>query len=278
MDVVSGPGYDRVAPLSVAIRTSHEIRRVVSNLAVMDFEASGTDTGEPPRMRLRSVHPGVTVEEVVEATGFELVVPDEVYESRLPTDIELHLLREVLDPRALSAWLLMLGCGRMPEVLDLSGNYMCLDLDRYSLDFAGVQAVCDLLRCATNRAHIHKEYHNGGDGDYNGDDDDWGMARDALTNLRSRVRDLRLCCGHVSQEKASYLAGAPELGAREEEAHEWNCRRHLRALVTAGSGRSRHVEGVPHVVHGPRSFGKQKGCEASLTGFICDGAGRRGTP
>ena len=101
VDVVSGPGYDRVAPLSVAIRTGHEIRRVVSNLAVMDFEASGADTGEPPRMRLRSVHPGVTVEEVVEATGFELVVPDEVYESRLPTDIELHLIREVLDPRGL---------------------------------------------------------------------------------------------------------------------------------------------------------------------------------
>ena len=101
VDVVSGPGYDRVAPLSAAIRTDHEVRRVVSNLAVMDFEAPDADTGEPPRMRLRSVHPGVTVEEVVEATGFELVVPDEVPESRPPADIELHLIREVLDPRGL---------------------------------------------------------------------------------------------------------------------------------------------------------------------------------
>ena len=58
VDVVSGPGYDRVAPLSAAIRTNHEIRRVVSNLAVMDFETLDGDTGEPPRMRLRSVHPG----------------------------------------------------------------------------------------------------------------------------------------------------------------------------------------------------------------------------
>jgi hypothetical protein len=49
-------------------------------------------------MRLRSVHPGVTVDQVVEATGFELVVPDEVPESRLPTDEELRLIREVLDP------------------------------------------------------------------------------------------------------------------------------------------------------------------------------------
>ena len=97
VDVVSGPGYDRVAPLSAAIRTNHEIRRVVSNLAVMDFEAP-EDTG-PRRMRLRSVHPGVTVDEVVEVTGFELVVPDEVPESRLPTDVERPLIREVLEPR-----------------------------------------------------------------------------------------------------------------------------------------------------------------------------------
>lgn len=49
-------------------------------------------------MRLRSVHPGVTVDEVVAATGFELVVPDEVPESRLPTADELELIREVIDP------------------------------------------------------------------------------------------------------------------------------------------------------------------------------------
>ena len=52
-------------------------------------------------MRLASVHPGVTVDEVVEATGFELVVPDEVPETRQPTPEELELLRTVLDPRGL---------------------------------------------------------------------------------------------------------------------------------------------------------------------------------
>jgi hypothetical protein len=49
-------------------------------------------------MRLRSVHPGVAVGEVVEATGFDLVVPAEVPVSRLPTDEELRLLYEVIDP------------------------------------------------------------------------------------------------------------------------------------------------------------------------------------
>jgi hypothetical protein len=49
-------------------------------------------------MRLRSVHPGVTVDEVVAATGFDLVVPDDVSESRLPTSDELRLIRDVIDP------------------------------------------------------------------------------------------------------------------------------------------------------------------------------------
>jgi hypothetical protein len=54
-------------------------------------------------MRLRSVHPGVELDEVVQATGFELVIPDDVDESRLPTEEELRLIREVFDPKDLRA-------------------------------------------------------------------------------------------------------------------------------------------------------------------------------
>ncbi len=92
VDVVCGIGYDRAAALGPVASRFHEIRRVVTNLCVIDF-----DTADH-RMRLRSVHPGVAVGEVVEATGFELVVPDEVPVSRLPTDEELRLLYEVIDP------------------------------------------------------------------------------------------------------------------------------------------------------------------------------------
>ena len=45
--------------------------------------------------------PGVTTDEVVAATGFDLVVPDDVAESRPPTDDELRLIREVIDPKSL---------------------------------------------------------------------------------------------------------------------------------------------------------------------------------
>ena len=94
VDVVSGVGYDRAAALGPAARF-HEIRRVVSNLGVFDFETPER------RMRVRSLHPGVSLDEVVSATGFELARDGDVPETRAPSDAELRLLREVLDPEGL---------------------------------------------------------------------------------------------------------------------------------------------------------------------------------
>jgi hypothetical protein len=41
------------------------------------------------------------MDEIVEATGFSLTIPDDLPETRLPTPEELSLLRDVLDPRGL---------------------------------------------------------------------------------------------------------------------------------------------------------------------------------
>lgn len=92
VDVVTGIGYERAAELGPETARYHRIPRVVSNLGVFDFETPDHT------MRVRSVHPSVTVDEVVAATGFELVVPPDVPESRLPTSDELPLIRDVLDP------------------------------------------------------------------------------------------------------------------------------------------------------------------------------------
>jgi acyl CoA:acetate/3-ketoacid CoA transferase beta subunit len=89
VDMVSGVGYDKADRGKF-----HEIRRVVTNLAVLDF-ATPDHT-----MRLASVHPGVSVDEVLAATGFPLVA-DDVPETRPPTDEELRLIREILDPKGL---------------------------------------------------------------------------------------------------------------------------------------------------------------------------------
>jgi len=93
VDVVVGVGYDRAAELGSVAR-DHAIPAVVTNLAVLDFD------NDERSMRLRSVHPGVTVDDVVAATGFALDVPDDVGESRLPTDAELALLDQI-DPSGL---------------------------------------------------------------------------------------------------------------------------------------------------------------------------------
>ncbi len=92
VDVVSGVGYARAAAAGPSATRFHRIGFVVSDLGVFDFDT-------PERvMRLVSVHPGVTVDSVVEATGFDLVVPDDVPDTRLPTPTELDLIRNVLDP------------------------------------------------------------------------------------------------------------------------------------------------------------------------------------
>ena len=92
VDCVSGVGYDRAAAAGATASRFHNVHRVVSNKGVFDFETPDH------AMRIRSIHPGVTVDEVQELTGFALVAPDDVAESRRPTDQELRLIREVLDP------------------------------------------------------------------------------------------------------------------------------------------------------------------------------------
>lgn len=94
VDMVCGVGHDRAEAAGPSATRFHRIPRVVSDLGVFDFAT-------PDRsMRLASVHPGVTVETVREATGFTLTVPDDVPYTRDPTPAELVLIRAVIDPAA----------------------------------------------------------------------------------------------------------------------------------------------------------------------------------
>lgn len=94
VDVVCGVGQDRARAGGASVNRFHDVRVVVTDLAVLDFR---TPDGS---MRLRSVHPGVTVEQVQQVTGFVLDVSD-VATTRLPTEDELRLIRDVIDPRGL---------------------------------------------------------------------------------------------------------------------------------------------------------------------------------
>jgi acyl CoA:acetate/3-ketoacid CoA transferase beta subunit len=97
VDVVSGVGNDRAAKLAAkpdrwAWPHFHEIRRVVSNLAVFDFETADRT------MRVASLHPGVTIDDVRGATAFPLAAGDSIPTTREPSAEELRLIRDVLDP------------------------------------------------------------------------------------------------------------------------------------------------------------------------------------
>lgn len=92
VDVVSGPGYDRMASLPEVSRRFHEIRRVVTELGAYDFATPDHS------MRLVSIHPGVTVDEIRQASPFDVAGLEDPPESRLPTTDELHLIRDVIDP------------------------------------------------------------------------------------------------------------------------------------------------------------------------------------
>jgi acyl CoA:acetate/3-ketoacid CoA transferase beta subunit len=89
VDVVCGVGFARAAG-----QRFHDVHRVVTNLGVLDF--GGTDHAP----RLLSTHPGVSVDEVTDATSFTLDTSITI-ETRQPTQEELRLLREVLDPKSL---------------------------------------------------------------------------------------------------------------------------------------------------------------------------------
>jgi hypothetical protein len=52
-------------------------------------------------MRALSLHPGVSPDEVQENSSFEVHGLGEAKETRLPSDDELRLIREVIDPKAL---------------------------------------------------------------------------------------------------------------------------------------------------------------------------------
>lgn len=85
---LTGPGAREAAGLA----PNAGPYRVVSNLALLGYDE------ETKRMKLLATNPGVTVQQVVENTGFELIIPDNVGVNEPPSDKELTLLRNEIDP------------------------------------------------------------------------------------------------------------------------------------------------------------------------------------
>ena len=85
---LSGPGAREAAGLPRGTGPM----AVVSTLALMDYEP------ETCRMRLKALHPGVSVEQVKANTGFELIIPSQIGQNEPPSAEELRILRQEIDP------------------------------------------------------------------------------------------------------------------------------------------------------------------------------------
>ncbi|MFN2221636.1 MAG: hypothetical protein ACK2UH_03730, partial [Candidatus Promineifilaceae bacterium] len=86
LDLVSGLGH---GPARVAGRGAEYL---ISDLGQFDFEP------ESGRMRVMSLHPGVPLRRLIAKTGFALILPKKIPETEPPTEDELRLLRERIDP------------------------------------------------------------------------------------------------------------------------------------------------------------------------------------
>lgn len=96
VDMVASVGYNPARLARGWSLDDIDVRMVFTNLAVMDF-------GGPERqLQVVSLHPGVTAEQVQEATGFALHIPADVPETAAPTEAQLALLAR-MDPHNLRA-------------------------------------------------------------------------------------------------------------------------------------------------------------------------------
>jgi len=66
--------------------------KIVTDLAVMGFDDA------TKAMMVESLHPGVEIDKVQAETGFKLIVPQKVERTTPPTEKELRILREEVDP------------------------------------------------------------------------------------------------------------------------------------------------------------------------------------
>jgi len=93
VDFVCGVGYGQAREDGLVKWGA--VSRVFSNLGVFNFDE------KTHRMRIKSIHQGVTAQQVIDNTGFQLVVPDNLSVTMPPTEEELSLLRTHIDPLGL---------------------------------------------------------------------------------------------------------------------------------------------------------------------------------
>lgn len=91
VDMVSSVGYNPARRIPGANYDFVDLRLIVTDLCVMDFG------GKDNAIRVISLHPGVTFDEVQAATGFELEKAADITETAAPTEEQLAIIAR-MDP------------------------------------------------------------------------------------------------------------------------------------------------------------------------------------
>ncbi len=92
VDFITTPGYlEGEDSREKAGLIAGGVHQVITHLGMFGFDPQSR------RMSLQALHPGATVDEVRERTGFEMMIPDDILFTEEPTAEELRILRE-LDP------------------------------------------------------------------------------------------------------------------------------------------------------------------------------------
>jgi acyl CoA:acetate/3-ketoacid CoA transferase beta subunit len=94
-------------------------RYLVTNLGQFDF--NGIKHGQN-RMRLLTYHPGVSIERIQARTGFELEIDENVHATPMPSEEELRLLREQIDPLNIRRLELLSGAARRSLLHEIIHN------------------------------------------------------------------------------------------------------------------------------------------------------------
>ena len=92
VDFISGAGFLSGYDEREKLGLSGGPYKIITNLCVIDFDK------HTKHARLNSIHPGVSMEDIKENTGFELIIPERVETTKPPTARELEILRNEIDP------------------------------------------------------------------------------------------------------------------------------------------------------------------------------------
>lgn len=104
-----------------ARRAGRGPRYLISDLGQFDFEP------ESGRMRLISLHPGVSLRRVQAKTGFELIMPDDIPDTEPPSDRALRLLRHEIDPLGVRALETLSGAARRQKLRQILAEERATD-------------------------------------------------------------------------------------------------------------------------------------------------------